>query len=679
MTTTAALIDALKPILSRVRTDVTAIKVPEGGSRWVNEPLNKARLAKHLEGGLPRGCCPIKAGESTTRLAVLDLDSHKGAVTWAGMVDAAAQVTGACAMEGVPLIPFRSSGGKGLHLFALWDEPQDAYSVRQFFVGMLAIAGFRSGTKGVQDGEIEVFPKQNSVPLTGYGNQFILPLAGESVPLSTDFEPLTREALLTLDWPASLPVPFVEKPPAPEFTGTTSTEFKQLQKMLDAIPNTDDKELDYDQWRNIIFAIHHETGGSDDGLALAHAFSAKASKYDPDLLDNRIWPYITSERDAAITGKTIGFMAREHGYVEDVSDDFDVVLSDDTHPDDVSKKQEKVNKFQPIHAADFAVSVPQQWLIKGILPAGWTSATLIVMYGASGSGKSFQATDMACAIARGIQWRDCRVTKGRVAYVCAEGAGGYRKRLMAYAQHHGIELAALDVWVIPAAPNLLNGDDVRALITALLSLGPLALVIVDTLAQATAGGNENSGEDMGKAIGHCRTMSEVLHCAVMLVHHSGKDDTKGARGHSSLKAAADTELEVVRSDDQRAMRVSKQKDGEDGLDMGFALETVPVGTDEDGDPITSCVVTHNTNTVAEVRKSGKKLGKVEDTVMQVLLDGEDLASGGMDRESLLLASIEKLPKGDGKRDRRREVASRAVTELLNTGRVTNTAGILKPA
>ena len=208
---------------------------------------------------------------------------------------------------------------------------------------------------------------------------------------------------------------------------------------------------------------------------------------------------------------------------------------------------------------------------------------------------------------------------------------------------------------------------------------PLALVIVDTLAQATAGGNENSGEDMGKAIGHCRTSSEVLHCSVMLVHHSGKDDTKGARGHSSLKAAADTELEVVRSDDQRAMRVSKQKDGEDGLDMGFALETIPVGTDEDGDVITSCVVTHNANTVADVRKAGKKLGKVEDTVMQTLLDGEDLASGGMDRESLLLASIEKLPKGEGKRDRRREVAARAIDELLKTGRVANVAGVLKPA
>lgn len=675
MTTTDQLIAALEPITSRVRTDVTAIKVPEGGSRWVNEPLTKARLAKHIEGGLPRGCCPIKAGESTTRLAVLDLDSHKGAVTWAGMADAAARVTGACAMEGVTLIPFRSSGGKGLHLFALWDEPQDAYSVRQFFGNMLAAAGFASGTKGVQDGEIEVFPKQNSVPVGGYGNQFILPFAGESVPLGHDFEPLPRWA--AVDWPVSLPVPVVSKPEAPTFTGATSTEFAQLQKMLAAIPNTDGQELDYDQWRNVIFAIHHETAGSPDGLALAHAFSSKSAKYDPDLLDNRIWPYITSDRDAAITGRSIAYMAREHGYVEDVSDDFDVVQ--EPEPSTSAEHTKKLNKFQPIHAADFAVETPQAWLIKGILPAGWTSATLIVMYGASGSGKSFQATDMACAIARGVPWREHRVRQGRVAYICAEGAGGYRKRLRAYAQHHEIPLADLDVWVIPAAPNLLEGDDVRALITALQPLGALALVIVDTLAQATAGGNENSGEDMGKAIGHCRTISEVLHCSVLLVHHSGKDDTKGARGHSSLKAAADTELEVVRSDDQRAMRVSKQKDGEDGQDMGFSLTTVPVGTDEDGDVITSCVIEHNANTVADVRKAGKKLGKVEDTVMQTLLDGEDLASGGMDRESLLLAAIEKLPKGEGKRDRRREVAARAVDELLKAGRVANVAGVLKPA
>jgi hypothetical protein len=364
------------------------------------------------------------------------------------------------------------------------------------------------------------------------------------------------------------------------------------------------------------------------------------------------------------------------GYVHDVSADFDVV------EDDLSDKPEhlsdKRNKFQPIHAAEFAIQTPTHWLVKGILPAGGTSPTMAVMYGASGSGKSFQATDMACAIARGIPWRDCRTTKGRVAYICAEGAGGYRKRLQAYALHHQINLTELDVWVIPAAPNLLEGDDVRGLIHALLSIGPLALVIVDTLAQATAGGNENSGEDMGKAIGHCRTISEVLHCLVMLVHHSGKDDTKGARGHSSLKAAADTELEVVRGKDTRAMRVSKQKDGEDGQDMGFSLIVVPVGHDSDGDPITSCVIAHNSSTVADARQAGKKLGSVEAVVMQVLLDGEDMASGGMDRESLLGASIAKLERGESIKDRRREVATRALKELLSNGRVKNEDGIVKP-
>jgi hypothetical protein len=676
VTTTEQLIAALEPITSRVRTDVTAIKVPEGGSRWVSEPLTKARLTKHIEGGLPRGCCPIKAGESVTSLAVLDLDSHKGAVTWAGMSEAARKITDACSMEGVTLVPFRSSGGKGLHLFALWDAPQDAYSVRQFFVAMLAAVGFRSGTKGVQDGEIEVFPKQNTVPLTGFGNQFILPLAGASVPLDHNMHPMQRDDIRAIDWPASDPVPLVAKPDPVVFTGALTQDFKQLQAHLAAIPNSGDKELDYDQWRNIVFAIHHETAGSDDGLALAHEFSSRASKYDPDLLDSRIWPYITSDRDSAITGKTIGFMAREHGYVEDVADDFDVVeehLSD--KPEHLSDKR---NKFQPIHAAEFAIQTPTHWLVKGILPAGGTSPTMAVMYGASGSGKSFQATDMACAIARGIPWRDCRTTKGRVAYICAEGAGGYRKRLQAYALHHQINLTELDVWVIPAAPNLLEGDDVRALIHALLSIGPLALVIVDTLAQATAGGNENSGEDMGKAIGHCRTISEVLHCLVMLVHHSGKDDTKGARGHSSLKAAADTELEVVRGKDTRAMRVSKQKDGEDGQDMGFSLIVVPVGHDSDGDLITSCVIAHNSSTVADARQAGKKLGSVESVVMQVLLDGEDLASGGMDRESLLVASIAKLERGESIKDRRREVATRALKELLNNGRVKNEDGIVKP-
>jgi hypothetical protein len=181
---TNPLIAALQPLVRRVRTDVTAIKRADG-SRWRDrEPLTTERLAAHLNGGPARGVCPIKAGESVTMVGLLDFDSHKGEVSWAEMSAVVGSVIDTLEMAwGMNPILFRSSGGNGVHLYLLWDEPQDAYSVRQFLRGVLESVGLRDGAKGVRAGQVEVFPRQSEVPIDGFGNQAILPLAGKSMPL----------------------------------------------------------------------------------------------------------------------------------------------------------------------------------------------------------------------------------------------------------------------------------------------------------------------------------------------------------------------------------------------------------------------------------------------------------------------------------------------------------------
>ena len=181
---TNPLIAALQPLVRRVRTDVTAIKRSDG-SRWRDrEPLTTERLAAHLNGGPARGVCPIKAGESVTMVGLLDFDSHKGEVSWAEMSAVVGAVVDTLEMAwGMHPVLFRSSGGNGVHLYLLWDEAQDAYSVRMFLKGVLESVGLSSGTKGVKEGQVEVFPKQDEVSVDGFGNQAILPLAGKSVPL----------------------------------------------------------------------------------------------------------------------------------------------------------------------------------------------------------------------------------------------------------------------------------------------------------------------------------------------------------------------------------------------------------------------------------------------------------------------------------------------------------------
>jgi hypothetical protein len=174
----------LAPIVERVRTDVTAVRKANGVQAWTREALTPARLAKHLNGGPARGVCPIKAGESTTRVAVLDLDSHGGETSWPDMCRVAAGIVDALALVGLYAQPFRSTGGRGLHLYMLWDTPQDARSVRLLLADVLAGCGLKPGVRGVGAGEVEIFPKQDSVPADGFGSQFILPLAGKSVPLA---------------------------------------------------------------------------------------------------------------------------------------------------------------------------------------------------------------------------------------------------------------------------------------------------------------------------------------------------------------------------------------------------------------------------------------------------------------------------------------------------------------
>lgn len=262
------------------------------------------------------------------------------------------------------------------------------------------------------------------------------------------------------------------------------------------------------------------------------------------------------------------------------------------HPGAVEGRQPAADRspFRLIEPTEYAALRPGRWHIKGMLPA----AELGVLFGAPGSGKSFLAFDLGLAIARGVPWRGHKVKPGRVVYIAGEGTGGMGPRLHAYCTAQNVPLQALDQFrIIERAPNLLQPDHPQQVVDAILAAGGADLVIVDTLARSMVGGDENSSEAMGTAIANCKAIHARTGATVVLVHHAGKDVSKGARGHSSLHGAADFELSVCRAEnsaDLRLVRVEKMKDGEDQTELGFTLRQVRVGTDEDGDPITSCVV-----------------------------------------------------------------------------------------
>lgn len=179
MATTREKVAALMPLVERMNRSHCWLKTADGPRRLA-EPFTEFMLAEHCAGRKAYGLCPIVPGESTTRVALLDFDSHKGETPFDEMRRVASDVAFALEQEGHTPILFRSSGGMGVHLYLLWDEPQDAYSVRMMLVDTLALFGLKNGDGGVAAGEVEVFPKQSEVPADGFGNMFILPLAGKS-------------------------------------------------------------------------------------------------------------------------------------------------------------------------------------------------------------------------------------------------------------------------------------------------------------------------------------------------------------------------------------------------------------------------------------------------------------------------------------------------------------------
>lgn len=431
---------------------------------------------------------------------------------------------------------------------------------------------------------------------------------------------------------------------------------RQIEQALEVLPD----DLDYDSWVQVGMGLHHEYRGSDEGFEVWDAWSQRSPKYTSREYGLERWhSFGKGQHDKIVTARSLVHLANENGAHIDVNapasaEDFDAVA--EARP--AVEQKLKPSRFPLISITEFMARPSPTWIVRDVLPR----AELCVVYGEPGSGKTFAVLDLVMAVARGVPWRGKRVKQGKVVYVVAEGRGGFRNRLVstvrAMLDGDASELVGrFDV--VDAAPNLLQKDDALDLAR---SIGKADVLVIDTLAQTTAGGNENSGEDMGKALAHCKGLHRATGALVVLVHHSGKDASKGARGWSGIKGAADAEIEVLRSGDARALRLSKQKDGEDGQQFGFALERVELGLDGDGEPITSCVVVEAALPV--VGRAVRPLGPLEQVVNQVIQEMAQDQTSGIEVASVITESVKRLPEPEeGKRDTRRQRVRRAIEAL----------------
>jgi SepF-like predicted cell division protein (DUF552 family) len=241
------------------------------------------------------------------------------------------------------------------------------------------------------------------------------------------------------------------------------------------------------------------------------------------------------------------------------------------------------NKYKLLTGNDLRALPPVQWRLKGILPYEGLAA----MYGPSASGKSFLGFDAGVAISQGVDWFGIRTTKSTVVYVALEGESGFKNRVAAWELENGRPLPP-DMFMVLQPFHITKPEDVNEL-AATVPFG--SVVIVDTLNRAAPTSDENSSKEMGEILESCKHLQALIGGLVVLIHHTGKDTSRGARGHSSFFAALDGAIEVERTATQRSWSVAKAKDGQDGKSVPFELKLHVLGVDADGDEITSCTIT----------------------------------------------------------------------------------------
>jgi hypothetical protein len=323
-----------------------------------------------------------------------------------------------------------------------------------------------------------------------------------------------------------------------------------------------------------------------------------------------------------------------------------------------------------LRTAEEVKAVPEEpYIVKGLLPARGLAA----IFGESGSGKSFLAMDLAFAIATAQpEWFGLKVRQAPVAYVALEGQSGLNRRIRAWEAHHNRELDDRIRFLISgfeiADPNIIDAlaDEVLG------TLGRGCVIVIDTLNQSAPGADENNSADMGRIIAGAQSLSARTQGLTILIHHSGKDRSRGLRGHSSLFAAMDAVVEVTFDGECRAWRCSKAKDDERGPERYFSLKPYAVATDSDGLDVTSCaVLPHLAGPAPKLRKLR---GKNQKACIEALRAAATTNAAGLPWSAALetaAAALTTMPL-----ERRKARAKPILEALIQSGHLSMEQGLL---
>jgi hypothetical protein len=205
---------------------------------------------------------------------------------------------------------------------------------------------------------------------------------------------------------------------------------------------------------------------------------------------------------------------------------------------------------------------------------GWLDkGTLGTMYGPPKAGKSFAALDMALCVASGSHWHGHAVTKQKVLYIAGEGIAYYPPRVRAWMQVNNVHQSAEENFTILSRAVHLNSVDQAHELTRAIKRDGYKFIIIDTLARAMAGSDENSNTEMSLVVGTIDLMMAETKSTALIVHHTGKDPTKGLRGASALLGAVDSSILVTKGQPGEVTITSEDQRGrESGAVLRLKLQ-----------------------------------------------------------------------------------------------------------
>jgi ABC-type polar amino acid transport system ATPase subunit len=316
-------------------------------------------------------------------------------------------------------------------------------------------------------------------------------------------------------------------------------------------------------WLAVIWAIR----GLDweCGKNLAIEWSKQSAQRYVDSEFNQHWDSYNQNHPNPVTIRSLYKRVKELGWV-----------------DSNSSSQANLSGYTLLGRSDILNQLPFAWRIKGVLPEYGIAA----MYGPSGSGKSFLALDAAITISEGGIWFGRKTFRSDVVYVALEGESGYKNRISAWEKENARPLPNNFRFIFQTF-NLASNQNVEDLIAVAPQNG---VIVIDTLNRASPHADENSSKDMGEILSATKKIQSATNGLVLIIHHTGKDTSKGLRGHSSLFAALDGAIEITHSNKQRYWKIAKSKDSESGTEFNFSLNPVYLGIDADNEPISSCTI-----------------------------------------------------------------------------------------